>query len=159
MVKIRIVGGAGSGKTTLAMQIAKKYKIPHYDLDDIFFADGRDYSKFREGDERDRLLLKILKKRDWIIEGTYTKEWALPTFKQADKVIYISSPLIVREYRIAKRWLHGKLGLHDRKEGTLFELLNLMHYEIGHKKRHLPRLEKMRLGKKLIIIRKIEEYG
>jgi adenylate kinase family enzyme len=158
MVKIRICGGAGSGKTTLAKHLSKKYRIPRYDLDEIFFADGSDYSKFRDEEERDRRIRKILKQKNWIIEGTYTKGWALPTFKEADKVIYISAPLFIRQYRVVKRWVGGKLGLHDRKEGTLLQLLELLHYEIGHKKRHIPRLEKMKLGEKLIVIRKIEEY-
>ena len=34
-MKIRIIGCSGTGKTYLANILAKKYNIPHLDLDDI----------------------------------------------------------------------------------------------------------------------------
>ncbi len=40
MVKIHILGGPGSGKTTLAQNLAAKFHVPHYDLDQIGWKNG-----------------------------------------------------------------------------------------------------------------------
>ncbi|MGB8451549.1 MAG: hypothetical protein WCD89_04380 [Anaerocolumna sp.] len=35
-MKIHIIGGSGTGKTYVSEKISKQYKIPHFDLDNIF---------------------------------------------------------------------------------------------------------------------------
>lgn len=36
-IKIHIIGGSGSGKSYICEKISKKFNIPHFDLDDIFW--------------------------------------------------------------------------------------------------------------------------
>ena len=55
-MKIHIVGGPGSGKTFLAEKLSRELGIPHYDLDDIQWANEGDYGKKRDTAERDALL-------------------------------------------------------------------------------------------------------
>lgn len=157
-MRIRIVGGAGSGKSTLARRLSKKYGISHYDMDDIFFVNRDDYSKFRDEKERDKLLRNVMRKKDWILEGTYTRDWAIPTFKKADKVIFIQTPAIIKQYRILTRWIKSKIRQSNRKEGNIKQLLILLRYCTGSDKRQIPRLQRMDINHKLIIIKKTDDY-
>ena len=65
-MKIHIVGGPGSGKTFLAEKLSRELGIPHYDLDDIQWANEGDYGKKRDTAERDALLDEVLQKDQWI---------------------------------------------------------------------------------------------
>ncbi|MCM1187538.1 MAG: hypothetical protein NC251_07815 [Lachnoclostridium sp.] len=69
-MKIRIIGGSGSGKTYLADKLSKEYHIEHYDLDDLQWDNkAEEYGVKRNPDERRAMLQEILNKEDWIIEG------------------------------------------------------------------------------------------
>lgn len=57
MVKIHILGGPGSGKTTLAQCISSRFHIPHYDLDKV---------NFKQENE-----VTIAEQSAWITEGIY----------------------------------------------------------------------------------------
>ncbi|SEM51156.1 hypothetical protein [Paenibacillus sp. OV219] len=46
-MRIRIVGGCGSGKTYIAGQLAKRYGIPHIQTDNLVW-DRSDDSKYPE---------------------------------------------------------------------------------------------------------------
>lgn len=39
-MKLRIIGGSGSGKTYLARQLAQEYDIPHVELDELQWDSG-----------------------------------------------------------------------------------------------------------------------
>ena len=41
-MRVRIIGGIGSGKTYLAKRLSRKFSIPHVCLDDIFWDDNLD---------------------------------------------------------------------------------------------------------------------
>ena len=60
-----------SGKTTLAKKISKKLNIQHYDLDDLFWE--RKYDLKRSHEECTKRLKKIAKKKQWIIEGVFSR--------------------------------------------------------------------------------------
>ena len=73
-MKIRIIGGPGSGKTFLAKKKEEELSIPHFDLDDLQWDNKADsYGTKRDHQEREELLEKILLREDWIIEGVYYK--------------------------------------------------------------------------------------
>mgnify|MGYP006294695933 CR=1 FL=1 len=62
-MRVRIIGGIGSGKTYLAKRLSRKFSIPHVCLDDIFWDDNLDnYFAKRTPAARDRLLDEALKK-------------------------------------------------------------------------------------------------
>jgi adenylate kinase family enzyme len=63
-----ITGGAGSGKTTLAADLAARLGIPHYDVD--------------------RGELPAHTDDEWIVEGAHI--WAMDRFvEDADKVVWL----------------------------------------------------------------------
>lgn len=83
--RISIVGGSGTGKTTLSDSMGKELNIPVYHLD------GMNYNKnwqARDTEERDKMILEKVNKKKWIIDGTYGT-----TLKQrldnSDFVIYL----------------------------------------------------------------------
>ena len=60
-MKIHIIGCSGSGKTYLANALAKKYNIPHFDLDDIQWDNNAEgYGTKRPLEERNALLQEVL---------------------------------------------------------------------------------------------------
>lgn len=63
MKKIRIIGGAGSGKSYLAKKLSEKFNISHYDLDEIFWDNNsKTYGVKAKPDVRDSKLLEITNK-------------------------------------------------------------------------------------------------
>ena len=75
--KILIVGGIGSGKTTLAKKISKILKMKYYEIDNIAYK-RRDVHEKYKPNERDKKLKSIVKRKKWILEGFYDRSWVHP---------------------------------------------------------------------------------
>ena len=121
-----MIGCSGTGKTYLAKKLSNKYNIPHYDLDNIYWDNSsQKYGIKTEIEKRDKLLLNILEKDDWIIEGIYYK-WLEQSFKDADIIYVLDLPKYIYKFRIIKRFIKRKLRLEAGKKETLKSLLNLL---------------------------------
>ena len=107
--KIYIIGPVGSGKTTLAKNMAYKWNIKNYELDKIVWNDEKGNVK-RSPEEIDSLFLEILKKPSWIIEDVGRQRF-IEGIKQADIVYYIDLPPIIIYKRLITRCVKQKLGL------------------------------------------------
>ncbi|MBR5941758.1 MAG: AAA family ATPase [Clostridia bacterium] len=118
-MKIRIIGGPGSGKTFLAEKLSKEYGIPHYDLDDIQWDNASDhYGKKRDPHEREALLNDIPKRDGWIIEGVYYA-WCKQSFDDADIIYLLSVPRCKYRCRIIRRYFRRKLGMEKGKKESV----------------------------------------
>ena len=106
MKRICIIGGSGTGKTTLANNLGKQLKLPVYHIDGIHYL--KDW-EVRNKDERDRIILEKIDEDKWIIDGTYNS-----TLKQrlekADFIIYLDYSSIAQIKGILGRFIrnHGK---------------------------------------------------
>ena len=86
--KIYIIGPVGSGKTTLAGILSKKYHIEKYELDKIVWDDENGNIK-RTDNEINKLFKEILQNKRWIIEDV-GREKFIDGIKEADIIYYIN---------------------------------------------------------------------
>ena len=142
-MKIHIIGGPGSGKTTLAKQFSAQYGILHCDLDDLQW-DNRagDYGTKRDPKERDALLDRILSQDDWIIEGVYYA-WCGRCFADADRIFLLEVPRRVYRRRIIRRFVRRKLHLEPGKRETLRSLRNLLKWADKFQRENLVEIKRI----------------
>ena len=110
MKKIYIIGPVGSGKTTLAKHLSKKYNIPYFELDKVIYDDfiGMKRSSF----EIDNIFSDILKEEEWIIEDVGRDVFHLGIV-EADMVYYLDVPGFILYKRCFFRWIKQKIGFME----------------------------------------------
>lgn len=142
-MKIHIIGGPGSGKSFLAEELSRKYAMPHYDLDDLFWDNcSGAYGVKRDATERDALLEAILAEDDRITEGVY-RSWCLRLFDEADKIYVLSVPRRTYRFRIIRRFIKRKLGLEKGKRETLKSLSALLKWADKYERENMPEIMKL----------------
>lgn len=99
--KILILGGPGSGKTTLANYLGKLFKLPIINLDNINYK--RNWVQ-RDAKERDKIIRKKMHEDSWIMEGIY-KTTLQERAEIADLIIFLDYPTYYLLFRIIKRYL------------------------------------------------------
>ena len=103
--KIYIVGGAWSGKSTLAKKISEVKHIPYFCLDDI--TRFKKYTKKLSLEERAYKLHHdiLLPHKKWIIEW-FAVDRVDECYQQADLVIVLDVLGIITSRRMIKRYFH-----------------------------------------------------
>lgn len=95
-MKIRIIGYAGSGKTSLTLKLQKKYNIQGISLDD--------YLKLKDKNVRyNKLNDRLSGLSQWIVEGVQVSRWTEKSILEADLIILLDYPLSLSQYRVTKR--------------------------------------------------------
>lgn len=101
MKRIAIVGTTGSGKTTLAEQLAARLGIPMIDLDALFWEANwtpTDLQLFRQR------VSQAVTTEQWITSGNYSKARDL-IWGKADTLVWLDYPLGLVLYRLLRRAL------------------------------------------------------
>ena len=99
--RILILGRTGSGKTTLARQLAGVIGVPHVELDALYF--GPNFRTVPLPLLRDRTSAAIAGDR-WVTDGNKKTVRDL-VWPRADTVIWLDYPLVVCLWRLGKRAL------------------------------------------------------
>lgn len=108
MKRVTIVGPSGAGKSTLARTLGKKFNLPVFHMDQLFFDPGWiEKSKEALVEEVEHILEK---NEEWVFEGNYSR--TLPSrLAVSTQVIFLDYPRYLYVYRVAKRLLttYGKV--------------------------------------------------
>jgi energy-coupling factor transporter ATP-binding protein EcfA2 len=96
-----ILGRTGSGKTTLARELAEALGVPHIELDALYF--GPDFSTVPLPVLRERTTAAIAGDR-WVTDGNKSAVRDL-VWPRADSVIWLDYPFLVSVWRLGKRAL------------------------------------------------------
>lgn len=104
--KVLILGGPGSGKTTLGKRIAQAIDGPFYELDMIGYEKGSGAE--RSLDDRLHDVAIIADQVRWVAEGSYI-DWTMALADAADGIVLLDPPWRVARYRIIMR--HAKASL------------------------------------------------
>lgn len=94
MVKIHIIGAPGSGKTTLAQELASRLHIPHYDLDKINLEEESP--------------LTLAAQPAWVAEGIYLIITE-PMLYHADYIVLLEVSWPVAAWRVIRRHVLNSL--------------------------------------------------
>ena len=135
--RISIIGGSGTGKSTLATLLSKELNLPAIHLDSINF--NENWTEI-DKNERDRIISEKSKDEKWIIDGNYQK-----TLKErldnADLIIWLDYSTLQQLKGILKRFIkfHNKerAEIPGCKERFNFVFLK---YVLSYNKTKRPKL-------------------
>lgn len=138
-MKIHIIGGPVSGKSSIARALAAEFGLPVLELDNIHWDhDAHGYGTPAPPEKRDAALADFLKQPAWVVEGVYHR-WVGPSFAQADHILVLNPPLWLRQIRIARRSLRRKLGLEPGKKESFQNIRDLLKWSQGFDADNLAR--------------------
>jgi adenylate kinase family enzyme len=113
--RIHIIGGPGSGKTTLARQLAIALGIETHELDQIAFT-GRDYEE-RPISERIAAIHEIATHSTWITEGLFVR-WTEELLDQASIIVWLDHVNWERGiWRITQRFVKSAVREAQKRHG------------------------------------------
>jgi adenylate kinase family enzyme len=107
MNKVMIIGNGGGGKTTLALQITKKYRLPLIEIDTLQFQSG--WTRTPESDLRQAIQTVHATDR-WLIDGFGPWDQIEERARLADTIIFVDHPIWVHFWWACERQIAAALG-------------------------------------------------
>lgn len=134
-----IFGRPGTGKSTLAVRLAKKLSLPVYHADKYFYTSGW---QERPRKEFDADICALARQDAYVIDGNCARillEHDLPV----QLVVYLHAPLWLCYWRVIKRWYMPKdITIDDRAPACTERLTWQFLQKIwNHKKSQDPRMQ------------------
>jgi adenylate kinase family enzyme len=102
-----MIGISGSGKSTMAGELARILGLPHTELDSIIHQAG--WTSLPEEEFRRRVSVLAAEQR-WVLDGNYPDQVQPIIWARADTVVWLDMPKRVVMRRVITRTLHRVLG-------------------------------------------------
>jgi hypothetical protein len=99
--RIRVKGGSGAGKTTLARQIARRLGLVHVELDALHHDPGWTPAPAPLLQARVRAALDD--GRGWVVDGNYDSKLGALVLERAELIVWLDLPLSTKLARLARR--------------------------------------------------------
>lgn len=163
--KIAIIGCAGSGKTTLAFELAARFNLPLYHLDTYQWLPGWQKVDREEFTQAYHALCDL---PTWIIEGSAMSLLAY-RIEKADVVIFLDVPRYTCIWRVIKRsvlhWNREIPGSPKDCKQRIFSFAFLeflkwiWYFNARYKATILSLLEQAKATKKVYVVQSIDEIA
>src|SRR5919205_3576218 len=98
--KIAVVGTSGSGKTTVARELARRLGVPHVELDALYHGPGWTETPVEEFRRR---VEAATDGSGWVVDGNYDGSLGDLVLGRADTVVWLDVPLRVALSRVTRR--------------------------------------------------------
>jgi adenylate kinase family enzyme len=98
--KIAVQGTSGSGKTTVARELARRHGVPHVELDALFH--GPNWVETPPEEFRRRVAAATTG-AGWVVDGNYDSKLRDLVLARADTVVWLDLPLRISLTRVTQR--------------------------------------------------------
>ena len=98
--KIVVLGTSGSGKTTVARELARRLGVPHVELDALYHGPGWTETP---PEEFRRRVAAATDGDGWVVDGNYESKLGDLVLRHADTVVWLDLPLRVALTRVTRR--------------------------------------------------------
>jgi adenylate kinase family enzyme len=98
--RIAVQGTSGSGKTTVARELARRHGVPHVELDALFHGPGWAETP---AEEFQRRVAAATDGDGWVVDGNYDGKLGDLVLGRADTVVWLDLPLRVALSRVTRR--------------------------------------------------------
>lgn len=137
--RISIVGGSGTGKSTLCRILSTKLNLPAIFLDSINF--NENWVEI-DKNKRDEIILNKIKEDKWIIEGNYNKTLK-ERFIRSDLIIWLDYSSIAQIKGVLKRFFMLRNKQRPEIPGCKERLnLKFIKYVVTFNKKKRPEIKK-----------------
>ena len=155
MEKIVIIGSPGAGKSTLARQLGEILEIEVIHLDKYFWQPNW---RERPKDARREILYELVKKEQWIIEGTYLDTSDIRV-NAADTIIFLDMPGLFCLWRVLNRYFkYRRMPRPDLPEGCpeklgVYYILKILGFPLVKRNKLYARLREYEYEKSVYAFR------
>jgi adenylate kinase family enzyme len=140
MRRIAVIGVTGSGKTTLAKQIAARLNIPHIESDALHWEPNWQEASLEVF--RQRMSAALDPTGCWVCDGNYSKVRDI-IWNRADTIIWLDYPLYFSLWRLLIRTFRRILlreslwgTNHETIKGSFFDNESLMVWAVKSQRKH-----------------------